>query len=57
MMGSNGNKGDKQQPNNQIVHGRGRRKMVVAKGDLTNDCINQSTQQSTNDGGERMGRL
>ncbi len=37
-------------------HGRVRRKMVAAKGDKTNDCVHQSKQKSTNNGGERMGR-
>jgi hypothetical protein len=38
------------------MHGRGRRKMVAAKEDLTYDHVNRSTQQSTKDGGEQMGR-
>ena len=56
MMDGNDNDGNKQQCNNQIVHRIGRRKMMAAKGNLTNDCINQLTQQSTNDRGEQMER-
>jgi hypothetical protein len=44
-MNGDDNGSNKQQQNNQTVHGRGRKKMVAAKGDLTNDCINRSTQQ------------
>jgi hypothetical protein len=56
MMDDNDNGGDKQQHNNQTVHGRGRRKRVAVNSNSTTDHVNQLTQQSTNDGGEQMGR-
>ena len=56
MMDNDDNNGNKQQHNNQTVHGRGRRKRVAVNGNSTNDRVHQSTQQSTNNGGEQMGR-
>jgi hypothetical protein len=53
----NDDNGGNKQHNNQTVHGRERRKRVVANGNSTNDRVNQLTQQSTNNGGEKMGRL
>jgi hypothetical protein len=55
MIDDDENGSNKQQHNNQTVHGRGRRKTVAMKGNLTNGHVNQSTQQSTNNRGERMG--
>ena len=56
MMDNNNSGGDKQQHNNQTVHGRVRRKRIAVNGSSTNDYVNQLTQQSTNNGDEQIER-
>ncbi len=56
MMDKDDNDGNKQQHNNQTVHGKERRKRVAVNGNSTNDCVHQSTHQLTNNGGKQMGR-